>query len=82
LLEALDRFRVSPHDRTVAELTLYAQLFGQADIHTMLETFRAVFGALATPGFRPGDRVFVPLSPYLPVGRALDLASAAARGIA
>ncbi len=82
LLDALARSRVPLEDRVVAELTLYTRLLERTDIHTVLDSFRAIGDALATPGFRAGSLVRVVICRRLPVARDADLAGLPTCGIA
>jgi hypothetical protein len=82
LLDELEKTGAAVQDRAVAELTLYTRLFERMDIHTALQALGAVVTAVATPGFRAGDLVHVPLMQPLPVRRDADLTTLPTRGLA
>jgi hypothetical protein len=74
---------IRTQDRLVTELALVSRLLGRNDANTIHRALSAVAGAVATPGFRPGMLVLVPLRDGMSVvGRGADLALLEPRGCA
>ena len=83
LLETLHQAGVRVQDRLVAELALFARLFGCYDAKTIHLALMAATAALAEASYRPGQIVEVPLEAVaLPLGRDACLATVAPRGLA